>query len=303
MKNIYFLILLFSAFNAFGLKPDSVYTVRPENYALIYKELDIITSDGYKIKTWFYPAQDSVATDTVLEYYKNPRLKPYQLLDSKPKPTIIICNGDAGNMTGLINLASGYAQNGYNVVTFDWRGFGESDKFPTNENLLCYPEFLLDYQAVIDRIAKISEVDSTRIGLYGFSTGAYLSIAVAHKNKHIKCFAGRGLMTSFDDFLPLLFEIQPEKEGKVKKPRNYPVDLYPVNIAPHFNKPALLIVGSEDNRTPVSMSQKIYDKLPGEKELWIVQGAAHGGIKGPEYFNRKAFFRKTLEFYDKNLKN
>jgi hypothetical protein len=53
----HFLFLIFLTHNLFALKPDSVYKVRPENYDLIYKELNIVTSDGYKIKTWFYPAQ------------------------------------------------------------------------------------------------------------------------------------------------------------------------------------------------------------------------------------------------------
>lgn len=38
-------------------------------------------------------------------------------------------------------------------------------------------------------------------------------------------------------------------------------------------------------------------------ELWIVEGAEHGGENGPEYFDREKFLSKTLEFYNKYLKN
>ena len=303
MKTINIVILVFFSYNSFALKPDSVYRVRPEKYALIYKEFNVKTPDGFNIKTWFYPAQDSVPYDTIKSYYENPKVRPYKTLNNNPKPTIVICDGDAGNMIGLISLAGKFVTFGYNVVTFDWRGFGESDKFPIEKNLLCHKEFLIDYNAVIDSIVQIIEVDSEHIGLYGFSTGAYLSFAVAYKNENVKCFAGRALMTSFDEFLPLLFEIKPEKKGIVKKPEDYPIELYPINIAPEFKKPALLIVGTEDKRTPVSMSERIFEKIVGEKELWIVQGAEHGGINGPEYLDRKEFLKKTTEFYDKYLKN
>lgn len=73
-------------------------------------------------------------------------------MDNKKRPTLIICNGDAGNMSYMqIDLAAVYAANGYNVVTFDWRGFGDSTEFEMNKDYLCYTEMLLDYEAVSKR--------------------------------------------------------------------------------------------------------------------------------------------------------
>lgn len=303
MKNILIVLILILRIKLLALNPDSTYHRMPENWALVYKELDIKTPDGFSIKTWFFPAQSLQPADTIRAYYMNPKKKPYFVTDENAKPTIIICNGDAGNMADLLGLVMGYIEKDFNVVTFDWRGFGQSQKFTINKELLCYSEFLIDYNSVINEVVKFKEVDPKKIGLFGFSTGAYLSFAVAFENNNVKCFIGRGLMTNFEDFLEILYVNYPEKKDHVKVPLDYPIDLYPINIAPKFTKPTFLIVGSEDNRTPVFMSQKIYEILNCKKELWIVPGAAHGGAKGPEFINIDSFIAKTVEFYNKYLRN
>ncbi|MDR0700540.1 MAG: alpha/beta fold hydrolase [Tannerella sp.] len=292
-----------------AVKPRLNYLVRPENYDLVYKEMDITTPDGYKIKTWFFPAQQLIHPDTIYDggrvwpyfTWEKHLPRPYSIINEQPKPTIIICNGDSDNMGGWISFAPYFISHGYNVVNFDWRGFGESSFFPADTMRLSYTEYLVDYHAVIDSISTLKEVDAQNIGVYGASTGAYLSFAVAHTNPNVKCFAGRALMTCFDDFLPYLHSERPERIG-IKKPEKYPVELFPVNIAPKFIKPTFLIVGEHDTRTPVWMSESIYEKLKEEKELWIVKGAAHGGGNGPEFINFAEWRERVVDFYDKYLK-
>ena len=64
---------------------------------------------------------------------------------------------------------------GYNVVTFDWRGFGGSDKWPINQDYLCYTEFFKDINAVVDTVKTLQAVDSKNIGIYGASMSAFVS--------------------------------------------------------------------------------------------------------------------------------
>ena len=286
---------------AFGLKPEKEYWRRPENYALIYKEILITTDDNYKIKTWFFPAQDSVPGDTIKSYYKNPRKREYSLIDTLPRPTIIICDGDAGNMIGSLRYVRGFATRGYNVVLFDWRGFGESSPFEINTDYLFYNEFLIDYEAVIDFVNNMTEVKKNSIGLFGYSTGAYFSFAVAFNNPLVKCVIGRGFMTNFDDFIKFRYKMNPTKKDTILLPESFPEKLCPINIAKKYDKPTMLIVGSEDERTPVHMSKAIFDDLKVEKELWIVDGAGHGGRKSPESIAYYEFYSKTVDFFAKYI--
>ncbi|MFR5541828.1 MAG: hypothetical protein ACLTID_13165, partial [Barnesiella sp.] len=65
------------------------------------------------------------------------------------------------------------------------------------------------------------------------------------------------------------------------------------------------IVGSEDTRTPVSMSNEIFDKLPADiiKEIWIAHGAKHGGKYSPEFMYLNDFISNTTQFLQKSLSN
>lgn len=307
MKRV-FKIIVFCAFiscigfHSFAIKPDKVYVLRPENLGLIYRDLNVTTSDGLKIKTWFYPAQPALSEKEINEAWNNPVKKPYVAPYSKNRPTIIIANGDAGNMSyQQVHFALNFTSKGYNVVTFDWRGFGESSEWEMDNDYLVYSEFLLDYDAVIKEVLKQNEeVDTNKIAVFGWSTGAYLSMAAASKYDNIKAFVGIGLITSFEDVLPLLKQLQTNKDRNLIVPDDYPKELLPVNLAANYNKSTFLIVGEKDNRTPVWMSEKIYSLLPSKKELWIVEGAEHGGQYGP-IKDFDLFNKRFIEFLDKNL--
>lgn len=296
------LLIVFFSLPSFAIKPDRVYRITPENLGLIYRDLNVTTSDGLKIKTWFYPAQPALSEKEINEAWNNPVKKPYVAPYSKNRPTIIIANGDAGNMSyQQVHFALNFTSKGYNVVTFDWRGFGESSEWEMDNDYLVYSEFLLDYDAVIKEVLKQNEeVDTNKIAVFGWSTGAYLSMAAASKYENIKAFVGIGLITSFDDVLPLLKQLQTHKDRNLIVPDDYPKELLPVNLAANYNKSTFLIVGEKDNRTPVWMSKKIYSLLPSKKELWIVEGAEHGGQNGP-IKDFDLFNKRFIEFLDKNL--
>jgi hypothetical protein len=59
---------------SFAIKPDRVYRITPENLGLIYRDLNVTTSDGLKIKTWFYPAQPALSEKEINEAWN--KVKP-----------------------------------------------------------------------------------------------------------------------------------------------------------------------------------------------------------------------------------
>ena len=119
--------LCLPAVGAFAILPDTAYILQPEDLGLKYRDLEVTTRDGYHIATWFFPAQS----------------KEDAAKASDKHPTIIICNGDAGNMSYMqLPLAQAWTAEGFNVATFDWRGFGASSPFPMDRNYLCYTEML-----------------------------------------------------------------------------------------------------------------------------------------------------------------
>ena len=263
---------------------------------MIYKELDVTTKDGYRIETWFYPAQDVPA-----ENAGQTEMLLYKTMDNSRRPTLIICNGDAGNMSyQQISLAYLYAANGINVITFDWRGFGESSEFEMNPDYLCYTEMLTDFDAVIKAVSKEKVVEKKNIYIMGWSTGAYLAMIAAHNNRLVKGCILSGTPSSFEDAIPHLVKVHPK--GKTEKnllvPDDFPRGQMPVLVAPKFSKDILLVVGSEDNRTPQWMSEKIYNALPAgiNKKLSVYEGAGHGGTEFPFFVDWGRWAEETVGF-------
>jgi len=295
---LYMTILLFVN-NCFALKPDSSYLIKPNGFGLMYKEYKVKTADGYTLNAWFIPAQSELPTDS-LKYYRDKRtiIRPYVVASVK-RPTIIICDGDAGNMFTNASIASFYCTKGFNVITFDWRGFGESQYFPIDINYLVYPEFITDYNAIVDFSKQIETVDENRLGVYGFSTGAFLSFAIATQRKEIKAIVARGIFTDYKNIIQGLQKSTPNR--KLVLPEG--IDNYsPRSNWKTFDKPIFLIVGALDERTPKENSIEILSNVKSNvRELWIVDKAKHGGSLAPEVVEGELFFAKTIRFFNDNL--
>ena len=123
---ISFLILL-SFSTSWALKPDKNYVAKPEDLSLRYTTSTITTSDGYALHSW--TIQPDPANDK--------------------RTTLILTYGDSGNMSYWLNQAWVASNNGYTVVLFDYRGFGQSQDFTINNDYLYYNEFVTDLEAVI----------------------------------------------------------------------------------------------------------------------------------------------------------
>jgi uncharacterized protein len=297
MKKIILVLLVLFVQKSYAILPDTVYIRKPESLGLMYKELNVETTDGYKIATWFFPAQNSLSNSELKEL--NGAKREYKPLNSKKRPTIIICNGDAGNMSYFqLLLAEAWTNRGFNVVTFDWRGFGSSSSFAMDHNYLCYTEMLEDYNAVINTVVKQTEVRKDAVVVMGWSTGSYLSMITAYENRNVGAFIGRSLPTSFNDFIPLVMKVRNKTKDELIVPSDFPSDKMPIYIASKFKKPIFLINGENDIRTPVWMSEKLLRLIPQNvpKELMVVKNAAHGGKEDPIMVDLDNFINRTEEF-------
>ena len=79
-------------------------------------------------------------------------------------------------MSYFLDYAIELSNHGYNVMLYDYRGFGASAEFKIDKDMLIYKEFLLDLDAAVNVAIKNYHTD---IILFGHSMGASLSISVA----------------------------------------------------------------------------------------------------------------------------
>ena len=121
-------------------------------------------------------------------------------------PTMVMAYGWGGTMARLRTEATAFARAGYLVVTFDYRGWGESDSrvilaaaAPAERSGNRYTAEVIDLREILDPLAEVEDLanvihwlqaepqsDPGRIGLWGTSFGGSVAAYAAAYDRRIK---------------------------------------------------------------------------------------------------------------------
>ncbi|MVX35924.1 alpha/beta hydrolase family protein [Myroides sp. LoEW2-1] len=146
MRNFLSFLLLFLTCTVYALEPIKEYVDHPGNSKYKFEAVEILTEDAYKLKSWIiFPKEES-------DLHR----------------TLILAYGDNGNMSYLVRQVLEVVGQGYTVVMFDYRGFGESQDFVVEKDVLYYDEFTLDLKAVVNYTKARFD---TKIGVWALSMG------------------------------------------------------------------------------------------------------------------------------------
>ena len=100
-------------------------------------------------------------------------------------PGIVMCHGFAGIKEILLPpFAEKFSENGFAVLTFDYRGFGESEGV---SGLLSAWNQVKDIRNAVTFMTSLNEVDSKNIGLWGSSYGGAHAVCISGIDKRVKC--------------------------------------------------------------------------------------------------------------------
>ncbi len=272
MKKINLIILL-ALINTyvFALNPSKEYPVKPDEYGMDYKEVTINTEDSLQLKAWFF---------------KSPNTS-YKI--------IILSDDGNGNMADLIEIASYFLTLNYNVLTYDYRGYGESSDFKINKNFYIYSQFEKDISAAINYVKK-NYPDMPQISLYGTGIGASLSICAGLNKKIEKIIADSPYTT--------LIEVQKKlKEKKfldVRMPIGYnkiklePKHAFESNNISTYLKGIMFIAGQDDEiYTPKDMKtlSKMVKNIP--VKIYIAKNST---IKNTFLSDKEKYFAEIKDF-------
>ncbi|MCG9580126.1 alpha/beta hydrolase [Vibrio tubiashii] len=129
---------------------------------------------------------------------------------TQPSPLIILCHGFCGVKELLLPaFAERFANQGYAALTFDYRGFGESE----GETGRLVPKLQIeDIHAAIEWAKEESNLDSDRIALWGSSFGGANAIIAASQSDDIKCVIAQ--LTFADGETVITGEMSTEEKDK-----------------------------------------------------------------------------------------
>lgn len=233
--------------------PDSVdYGGAPVQQDLEFEIVTIESSDGVQLNGWFVPAV----------------INEERMQDAKlAKGTVIHVHGNAANITSHWSLISWLPKAGYNVLTFDYRGYGQSDPIlPTIEGLY------KDTTAVMNYALNREDIQASNIFVLGQSLGGNNALAalakmpLAQKNK----ICSAVIDSTFYSYSAIANDKLSGSGillGNEYSANNSLVELHDL--------PILFLHGKADQVIPYQHSEQLYALQVEKRRLILAEGAHH----------------------------
>jgi dienelactone hydrolase len=249
-----------------------------------------------------------------------------------PRGTLVLNNGSDGAVTSLLGMAKAACGRGYNALIFDGPGqqsmlFDRSIPFRADWEHVITP--------IVDFLSQRPEVDPDRIALYGISQAGYwvpralthehrIAAAVAdpgvvdvstswvqHLPKEMVTMLEQGDRTTFDQWMQFGQSTPQEAQEFAWRAKPYgitdPFDLF-VAVGTYRLDPdeigtittPLLVTDPEGEQFWPGQSKRLYDALPGTKQL-VSFTAAEGADRHCEPMGRSLLEQRVFDWLDETL--
>lgn len=264
MKLMITAVAFFITGNVLALNPSREYKVTPDKFGMQYKEEAVKTPDGASLNAWFFMAAQ------------------------KTTNWVVMSGSGDGNMADQLEIVNSFLSAGYNVATYDYRGYGKSSDFKIDPDLFIYPQFIVDLNAVLDYLRKSRAI--TKFDLYGLNIGAGLSIGVGANRPETKRIIADGPWTSLE-------AMKTKYKAKLSKDINLPFGydkthepVYAFDKPKGTGKSVLVIVSAQD---PLIGPADV-KSLKGVTEVHIIKNSP----SNLENFatDKNAYFEKVSKF-------
>jgi len=183
--------------------------------------------------------------------------------------TVLFLHGNAGNIvtqfTGVLPLV----RQGFEILFFDYSGFGFSEGKATRENVL------LDATAALEYLLKQQNSSYEHLIIYGQSLGGHLATKIAAQNEaDIDALVVEGAFSSHKDIAAETAGIF----GRILVAEKYSG----LKAIQDFQKPVLIIHSTEDETVPFEQGKKLFDYANEPKTFYEIE-KCH--ICGPLFYS------------------
>jgi abhydrolase domain-containing protein 17 len=188
----------------------------------------------------------------------NIKLSAVWLTHPKATHTLLFSHGNGEDLEHDLPFISVLKNMGFNVLAYDYRGYGRSEGKPTEKGL--YRDILAAY----DYLVENQKIPSNRIIVLGRSLGSGPSTYLASEKKVGGLILESGFTSAFRVAVPFPL---------------FPFDQFPnLKRFPKVQCPLLVIHGDKDTVIPISHGKKLYNQFQGAKSCLWVEGADHNDL-------------------------
>jgi len=228
-----------------------------------------------------YAKEDICLNDSISCWFVEPKIQ------ERKQATIIHLHGNAENMTSHITGSLFVLDMGYNLLTFDYSGYGRSTGTPSLAGIQD------DARRVFSHVFDHPEKFGENIFGFGQSMGAYTLGRILPDFPSLKgAILEAGLYSFYDLFLEAYPRIQCDVPHK---------GLSALDTLPMSTVPKLFIHGTSDAVVPYSHSIKMHEVASEPKDLMILDGVGH--IEAFVSHHANVYRNRINEFIVENLKS
>jgi dipeptidyl aminopeptidase/acylaminoacyl peptidase len=188
------------------------------------------SADGTRLHGWFIPAAGG------------------------PRPrgaaSVLHVHGNAGNIESHAWFSEFLPPAGFNVLIFDYRGYGRSGGRPRRREPL-----IADTSAALDALLARPDVDPKRIGMYGHSLGGAIGLNVMAKRSEIRAAVIMSAFSSWRDMAASAIGGGPVS-GMLAR-LLIRDGARPDTAIARIDRPLLIIHGTNDSIVPVANSRRL----------------------------------------------
>jgi pimeloyl-ACP methyl ester carboxylesterase len=219
----------------------------PREHGLVFEPVHFLSGGDARLHGWFFPGLQRV------------------------RGTVVHAHGNAGNISAHFPYAAWLSRYGWNVLCFDYRGYGRSEGRPTRAGTRA------DVQAAIAYAQTRAEVDPARIVLFGQSIGGTLGLVAAAGRSDLCGLVIDGAFAGY------------RREARELLRRSWlwgvagPVSRYLVSdedspiatVAQLPRVPKLFICGTADRIVKAQHTIDLHAAAPEPKQLHVIDGGGH----------------------------
>jgi len=226
------------------------YPITPARLRLTYEDVWLTSADGIRLHAWFI-----------------------KLLPECRGPTILFLQENAGNIAHRLEFIRILLQKlKCNVFMLSYRGYGASDGNPSQHGII------KDAEAALQHLLQRTDIDTSRIVVFGRSLGGAVGAALAKNNpEKVSALILENTFTSVLDMagvlLPFLKWFIGGTDSKglrilnclVRSPWNT------IDLIDQVEQPILFLSGSRDEMVPPSHMRRLYEKAKRNLRCFFVE--------------------------------